>query len=64
MKDYTVHDIPGEEVINFKGGRWQYVRIVWQGGGTERYYHVGCDCITGDKGYCLICGATSPSATN
>jgi hypothetical protein len=65
MQDYTIHELKGEEVINYLGSLWQYVSLHFKNGSKKHvYFHVSCDSITDDNAHCILCCKPSPCATN
>lgn len=60
---YEVASLKGEVVTKFNGQRWEYCKMTTPAGDTKRYYHVDCDSVTDNKGFCLMCGSPSPCAT-
>jgi len=61
--NYTLFDLPGEEVLQYQGSSWQYMSKHFNEGGVQHiYYHVLCDSVVDSKGECVICGANSPNS--
>jgi len=56
-------DVPSEPRVEYLGQRWDYVRVVYEDGSSDRrYFHVDCDAITGDDARCVMCHKPSPVA--
>jgi hypothetical protein len=60
--EYTLVDLPGERPLQPRYGRWQYVAAVTaEGDRIPVYYHLTCDCVADEEGFCVGCRAPSPT---
>ena len=58
-----IQDIEKEPRVEAYGQRWDYVTVVYSDRTSDRrYFHVDCDCITGDDARCVMCHKPSPVA--